>query len=164
MPGAGIRSRIESASKTALLELRRATKPGGTIAAAVCDYGAGMRMLRTFWDAAVTIDAKAEELDEKRLPLCRNGELSNLWKQGGLEKIREQPLDITMQFRSFSDYWDPFLLGQGPAGTYVGRLDKSKLQALRSELKRRLAVSSEAAPLPLTAQVWAVRGTVPRVG
>jgi ubiquinone/menaquinone biosynthesis C-methylase UbiE len=51
--------------KKALMELRRVTKPGGRISAAVWDYGAGMRMLRTFWDAAVHTDPSAESLDEK---------------------------------------------------------------------------------------------------
>lgn len=148
--------------KKALLEVRRITKAGGKISAAVWDYGAGMRMLRTFWDAAVSIDAGAERLDEKGMPLCQAGELSDLWRLGGLENIREQPIDITMRFKSFVDYWDAFLLGQGPAGLYVGRLDRDKLQALRSEVKRRLSLSVENAPFVLTARVWAVRGTVPR--
>ena len=147
----------------ALLELRRTTKSGGTIAAAVWDYGAGMRMLRTFWDAAVSIDSKAEKLDEKWMPLCRAGELSNLWGKGGLVNVREQPIDITMGFNSFVDYWDPFLLGQGPAGSYAGSLDRSKLQGLRSEVKRRLSLSAEDAPMVLPARVWSVRGTVPKV-
>jgi len=149
--------------KKALLEVRRITKSGGKLSAAVWDYGAGMRMLRTFWDAAVSIDAGAERLDEKRMPLCHAGELSDLWRQGGLENVREQPIDITMRFKSFVDYWDAFLLGQGPAGSYVGSLDRDKLQALRSEVKRRLSLSAEDAPLALPARVWSVRGNVPRL-
>ena len=103
----------------------------------------------------------AEKLDEKHMPLCREGELSDLWRQSSLENVREQPLDITMRFKSFVDYWDAFLLGQGPAGSYVRGLDHNKLQALRGEVKRRLSVSGEDAPLMLPARAWAVRGTVP---
>ena len=145
----------------ALFEIRRVTKPGGNISAAVWDYGAGMQMLRTFWDAAVHIDPDAEKIDEKHMPLCRAGELSALWKQGGLENVREQPIDISTRFESFSDYWEPFLLGQGPAGAYVRRLDRDKLQALRDEVKRRLSLSRENTPVVLRARVWSVRGTVP---
>jgi hypothetical protein len=122
-----------------------------------------MRMLRIFWDAAVSIDAGAEKLDEKHMPLCRSGEMSDLWKQGGLENVREQPIDIDIRFKSFGDYWDTFLLGQGPAGAYVRSLDREKLQALRSEVKRRLSVSVEDAAFVLPARVWSVRGTVPRI-
>ena len=50
-----------------------------------------------------------------------------LWKKGGLQNVQERPLDITMRFASFADYWDPFLLGQGPAGVYVRGLDADRL-------------------------------------
>ena len=147
--------------KKALFELRRVTKPGGRLSAAVWDYGAGMRMLRAFWDAAIHIDPRAERLDEKRMPLCREGELSALWKEGGLLNIREQSIDIKMSFESFADYWEPFLLGQGPAGSYVRRLDREKSQALRNEVKHRLSLPAETAPFVLPARVWAVRGIIP---
>jgi SAM-dependent methyltransferase len=150
--------------KRALLELRRVTKPGGIISAAVWDYGAGMRMLRTFWDAATDIDPGAGDVDEKRMPLCRAGELAALWGQGGLEAVREQPIDIRMRFESFADYWNPLLLGQGPAGSYVRRLERGKLEALRNEVKRRLSLPAENTPFALPARVWSVRGTVPSHG
>jgi len=45
-----------------------------------------------------------------------------------------------------------------PRGSYAGKLDRDKLQALRSEVKRRLALSVEV----LSARAWAVRGDIPR--
>jgi SAM-dependent methyltransferase len=146
----------------ALLEVRRVTRPGGRISAAVWDYGAGMRMLRIFWDAAVAVDPEAGKLDEAHMPLCRAGELPALWRQCGLEDVREQPIDISMRFDSFADYWNPFLLGQGPAGAYVRRLSHDSLQALRNEVKRRLSAPAEDAPLVLPARAWSVFGAVPK--
>ena len=151
-------------AKKALLEVRRVTKPGGRISAAVWDYGAGMRMLRAFWDAAGSIDPAAEKLDEKHMKLCHQGELPALWRQGGLENVREEAIEVSMKFQSFSDYWDPFLLGQGPAGAYVRSLDRERLQKLHDEVKRRVSVSSESAPFSLPARVWAVQGAVPAKG
>lgn len=148
-------------SKKALREVSRVTKPGGCASAAVWDYGAGMRMLRVFWDAAVAADPTAEKSDELHMPLCRAGELEELWKQGGLEHVAERPLDITMRFESFADYWDPFLLGQGPAGAYLRSVDGDRREALRGEVKRRLALRSDDAPFSLPARAWAVRGIVP---
>lgn len=147
--------------KKALMELRRVTKSEGRISAAVWDYGAGMRMLRVFWDAAVHIDPDADKLDERHMPLCRQGELAGLWRQGGLDDVRETAIDVMMPFRSFTDYWDPFLLGQGPAGSYISGRDQASLQALRNEVKRRLALSAEDTPFAMSARVWSVRGTVP---
>jgi len=146
----------------ALKEVRRVTKPGGRISASVWDYGDGMKMLRAFWDGAVHLDSKAEKLDERHMPLCRSGELSELWRQGGLENIQEQPHVITMKFESFADYWDPFLLGQGPAGVYVKSLSRDQVQALRGEVKSRMSPSAEKSPFELSARVWSVRGTVPK--
>jgi SAM-dependent methyltransferase len=148
-------------SRKALDQVRGVTEPGGAIAAAVWDYGDGMRMLRAFWDAAVSLDPKVEPRDEKHMPLCRSGELSHLWKDAGLENVREQPLEVTTKFASFADYWDAFLLGQGPAGAYTRTLDAAHSRALRDAVKRRLAISAESAAFDLPARVWAVRGTVP---
>jgi SAM-dependent methyltransferase len=145
----------------ALREVRRVTRSGGPVAAAVWDYGGRMRMLRVFWDAVVETDPAAAKRDEKNMPLCREGELSKLWKEGGLEDVREQPLEITLAFASFADFWDPFLLGQGPAGAYVRALQPDRVQELRSAVKRRLAIAAESDRLSLPARVWAVRGTVP---
>lgn len=148
-------------SRKALLEARRVTKAGGRIAATVWDYGAEMRMLRMFWDAAVSLDATAEALDEKHMPLSRAGDLAKLWKQCGLDQVEERPLEITMRYKSFADYWDPFLLGQGPAGAYVRRLAPDHVARLRDDLKRRLSISSENESFNLPARFWAVRGSVP---
>ena len=144
----------------ALRELIRVTKPQGRISAAVWDYGSGMRMLRVFWDAVVSFDPPAERLDEKHMPLCRSGELAELWTKAGLTEVDEKPLDATLQFQSFADYWDPFLLGQGPAGAYVRRLDRVRAERLRAEVKNRLRLPRENVAFALPTRAWAVRGTV----
>jgi SAM-dependent methyltransferase len=144
----------------ALAEAFRVTKPNGRIAAAVWDYGSGMKMLRVFWDAAVAVDPSAETRDEKHMPLCRAGELSQLWQRAGLKEVQEQALDITTDFPSFNDFWDSFLLGQGPAGAYAKSLSDPRRTVLRDELKRRLVLTADNQPFSLPARVWAVRGTV----
>jgi hypothetical protein len=119
-----------------------------------------MRMLRAFWDAAVSIDPRAEARDERHMPLCRAGELAALWKEGGLGDVEERAIEIVMRFGDFEDYWNPFLLKQGPAGSYAATLDRERLQALREQVKLRLRVRSESRGIDLPARVWAVRGTV----
>ena len=140
----------------ALQQMIRVTRPGGVVAAAVWDYGDGMRMLRTFWDAAVALDPDAARRDERHMPLCTRGSLADLWRAHGLHDIHEQPLTIEMAFASFDDYWQPFLCGQGPAGGYVYSLGESRQQALESKLREHLGNTG----FTLEARVWAVRGVV----
>jgi SAM-dependent methyltransferase len=146
----------------AIREVSRVTRPGGSVSAAVWDYGDGMRMLRVFWDAAQAVDPAAARLDESHMPLCRKGELRELWTQGGLRDVQERPLEIQMRFQSFADYWDPFLLGQGPAGAYVRSLQDDGRRRLRDELRRRLPLGNEGSPFSVAARAWAVRGIVMR--
>src|SRR5581483_10197459 len=47
------------APAAALREMCRVTRPRGTVAAVVWDYGDGMQMLRVFWDEAVGLDPAA---------------------------------------------------------------------------------------------------------
>jgi ubiquinone/menaquinone biosynthesis C-methylase UbiE len=135
-------------------ELKRVTRPGGVVSAAVWDYAEGMEMLREFWDAVVELNPEAEALDEKNMPYCDAGELTELWREAGLTDIEETALTVPMTFASFEDFWQPFLAGQGPAGAYVNTLSVEA----RTELRKRLR---ERVPLTMNARAWAVRGVAP---
>jgi SAM-dependent methyltransferase len=145
----------------ALAEMARVTKPGGTVAAAVWDYGQGMELLRVFWDEAVLLAPDDAARDERNLPLCRPGELAQLWREEGLQDVVEQGLTIETRFASFEDFWTPFLAKQGPAGAYVASLTASSREALRLRLRRRLTAPDGSGAFVMHARAWAVRGTTP---
>jgi len=142
-------------------EMIRVTRRGGTVAAAVWDYGQGMEMLRTFWAEAVSLEPGSDARDERHMPLCRSGELAALWRGHGLLDVSEAPLTILTRFSSFEDYWSPFLEKQGPAGAYVAGLSADKREQLRLRLRQRLLGDGPDRPIVLLARAWAVRGTVP---
>jgi hypothetical protein len=119
-------------------ELKRVTKPTGTVAAAVWDYGEGMEMLRAFWDEAVVLAPASAARDERNMPLCRLGDLAALWRQHGLQDVVEEGLIVETRFASFDDFWTPFLEKQGPAGAYAASLSAEDREALRLRLRRRL--------------------------
>jgi SAM-dependent methyltransferase len=146
---------------TALGEMIRVTRAGGTVAAAVWDYGEGMEMLRVFWDEAITLAAHADEKDERHMPLSRSGELGRLWGLHRLHTVVETSLTIETDFSSFADYWSPFLQQQGPAGAHVATLSASERAQLESKLRRRLLDERLDGPITLRARAWAVRGVVP---
>jgi SAM-dependent methyltransferase len=144
----------------ALDEMIRVTRPGGVVAAAVWDYGDGMTMLRAFWDEAVALDRAIASRDERHMPLCKQGELSALWRAHGLQQVDEQPLVIDQAFESFDDYWSPFLGGQGPAGAYATALDEPERTALADRLRKRLLGERRDGPFTIQARAWAVKGRV----
>lgn len=144
----------------ALDEMIRVTRPGGTVAGAVWDYGDGMQMLRFFWDDAVALDPAMAQRDERHMPLCRGGELATLWRERGLQDVSEATLTIPMRFASFDDYWSPFLERQGPAGDYVASLTAQERDQLRLRVRRRLLGDGPDRPIVLAGRAWAVKGVV----
>ena len=147
-------------ARKALDEMKRVTKPAGTIAAAVWDYGEGMEMLRVFWDEAVALQPSSAARDERNMPFCRPGELASAWRERGLESVVEEGLTIETRFASFDDFWEPFLEKQGPAGAYAASLSPSDRDALRLRLRQRLLGSGPDRSIVMRARAWAVRGTV----
>jgi len=144
----------------AVSEMKRVTHAGGVVAAAVWDYGDGMEMLRHLWDEAANIDEDAAAKHEGNMPLCRKGELAQLWTGCGLSEVTDTGLTIQMNFASFDDYWSPFLTGVGPSGSYVSSLDTHTQAQLKERLLHKLANGNHEAPIKLTARAWAVRGQV----
>lgn len=144
----------------ALREMIRVTRPGGTVAAAVWDYGDGMEMLRVFWDEAVALDPGVAQRDERHMPLCKPGQLAALWREQGLAEVEEAPLTVPLAFASFDDFWLPFLAGQGPAGLYASSLSKERADRLRDRLRSRLLHGGADRAFTLQGRAWAVRGQV----
>jgi len=143
----------------ALTEMIRVTRPGGTVAAAVWDYGKGMEMLRVFWDEVVALHPPADGKDERHMPLSGAGELAALWR-AHMQNVSETALTIETRFSSFEDYWSPFLQQQGPAGAHVGTLSPEEREQLASKVRQRLLGDRADEPITLHARAWAVRGTV----
>jgi len=144
----------------AVREMRRVTRPKGTVAACVWDYGAGMESLRIFWDEAVALDPAAAPRHERNMKLTRAGELGALWNTSGLTGVREEALVIEQAFSSFDDYWAPFLKGTGPGGAYVASLGEEQRRRLEAQLRRRLLGGRPGGSFALQARAWCVRGEV----
>ena len=138
-------------------EMRRVTRPGGTIAAAVWDYAGEMTLLRRFWDAAVALDASATDRDEGVcMPFCTPGDLADLWSSAGLVEVEVAPVVVGAAYDDFEDLWQPLELGVAPTGAYAVSLPPERRAALKGEFRRRLGVGD--APFRLTARAWVVTG------
>ena len=143
----------------AVAEMRRVTRPGGTVGGYVWDYADGMGFLRHFWDAVIELDPDAAELDEgPRFPICRRDGLTDALAAAGLADVSGTALDIPTTFTDLDDLWEPFLGGQGPGPAYVVALDEERRSALRENLRGRVPVEADGS-IRLTARAWAARGT-----
>lgn len=139
-------------------EMRRVTRGGGTVAAAVWDYAEGMTLLRSFWDAARDTDPDgAAALDEgARMRHCDPVALAALWTAGGLAEVEVAPLVVRAGYTDSEDLWAPLAAGVGPAGAYCGSLEEVGRQRLHDRLRSRLGEPIGA--FELTARAWAVAG------
>ena len=142
----------------AIKSMMKRAGSGGLVAAYVWDYAGRMDFLRTFWDAAVTLDPAAEPLDEgRRFPLCQPERLESIFREAGLSGVKSGALDVPTLFTTFSDYWDPFLAGTGPAPNYVTSLSTSQRNRLAAELKQRIDPAGSG-NIEMIARAWAIRG------
>jgi SAM-dependent methyltransferase len=137
-----------------LREMARVTRARGIVAACVWDHGGGHGPLSAYWAAVHELDPDVP--DESGLAGVREGHLGELFGAAGVLEIEEKTLEVRAEHPTFEDWWEPFELGVGPAGAYVGGLDPEARTQLRERCRDRLP----APPFVLTACAWAARGRV----
>jgi SAM-dependent methyltransferase len=132
-----------------LREMARVTRSGGVVAACVWDHAGERTPLTVFWRAARELDPGAR--DESGLAGAREGHLEELLRQAELQDVVAAELEAPLGAASFEAWWEPFLLGVGPAGQYVAGLDDEARTALRDRCRELLAGAPRAV-------AWAARG------
>ncbi len=137
-----------------LREMARVTREQGVVAACVWDHAGGHGPLSPYWETARELDSRVS--GEFGLPGARQGHLSELFGEAGLNGIEETYLEVSVEHPTFEEWWEPFTLGVGPAGDYLASLDAGGQTALRDRCRERFAT----APFVLTARAWAARGVV----
>jgi SAM-dependent methyltransferase len=136
-----------------LREMARVTLKGGVVAACVWDLArGGQGPLSLYWEVARELDPEVE--DESELAGTGEGHLGELFDLAGLDTIEESSLTVRVEHATFEDWWEPYTLGVGPAGSYAARLSPERQIELRERCRERLPD----APFVLTARAWAARG------
>lgn len=135
-----------------LAEMRRVTKPGGIVAACVWDHAGGLGPLSIFWQAARELDPSVD--DESGRPGTSEGQLESLMGSAGLDDVTGTALDIRVVHPTFDEWWDPYLLGVGPAGRFVAELSPEA----RASLRERCRALLSDAPFEIVARAWAASG------
>lgn len=132
-----------------LREMARVTRPAGVVAACVWDHAGGRGPLTAFWQAVRELDPLAG--DESGLAGVREGHLAELFGQAGLTVAHATALTVGVRYATFAEWWEPFTLGVGPAGTYVASLADQQRARLRERCQQELAP-----PFEISATAWAV--------
>jgi SAM-dependent methyltransferase len=141
-------------------EMRRVTRSGGVVAAAVWDFRGGLVFQRLFWDTVAPVDPQAAAIRDRLFshPLAEQGGLTRLWQAIGLRDIDSGSLTIRMDYASFEDYWEPLLGGQGPFGSYVAGLAEERRAVVRAAVRDAYCSGGGDGPRSFAATAWAVRG------
>jgi ubiquinone/menaquinone biosynthesis C-methylase UbiE len=150
---------VEAAAR----EMRRVTRRGGIVAAAVLDFRGGAVFQRLFWDTAAGLDPQAVDR-RARLFSARPalpGELRDLLVASGLDRIEESLITIRMDYTSFDDYWRPLLGGQGPVGSYVAGLASDLRTRIEAAVRSAYCAGAPDGPRAMSLTAWAVRGIAP---
>lgn len=132
-------------------EMRRVTRPGGTVGACVWDFAEGMQMLRLFWDSALALDPDAPD-EARTLRFGGEGEIAELFTAAGLVDVQESTLEVRSSYNDVDELWRGFLAGIGPAGAYLVAQPADRQAALRRELLGRLGSPTAEFALAATAR------------
>ncbi len=135
-----------------LAEMARVTRRQGVVATCVWDHAGGKGPLGAFWEAARVLDPGVH--DESDFAGVREGHLATLLAAAGLRDVEATVLDVSVEHPTFEEWWEPFTLGVGPAGSFATGLDPVWQARLR-ELCRQQFPNE---PFVVTARAWAARG------
>ena len=80
----------------------------------------------------------------------------SLLGEAGVEAIEHAKLAIEVEHQTFEEWWQPFELGVGPAGSYVSALG----QPARVRLAERCRELLPEPPFVVTAAAWVASGRV----
>jgi len=143
----------------ALDEMTRVCRPGGVVAGCVWDFGAGMTVLRAFWDAALAVDPGAAAYDQASAQrYTTREEIGALWEAGGLERVTTGALEVSADYRDADDLWLPLAAPDGGPGRYLATVDAARQEQVRELLLRNLG--DPQGPFRLSARAWYAKGQV----
>ncbi len=107
----------------ALREMRRVTRPSGSVVASQWDFARGMPMLALFWDTVLEVvktdAARQAAADCMVVDYPDEIALRSLWRETGLVEVETERQEVDMTFASFEDYWTPFLSNVTPTSSYT---------------------------------------------
>lgn len=147
----------------AVAEMRRVTRPGGVMAAALWDVRGGFPTARLFLDVAAVLDPAAVKVRNFYMdaPLTRPGELAAAWRGLGLEAIAETSFTVRFDYGGFDEFWGAMMTGEGTMGKYLVGLPPAEQARIASHCRPAYECGEPDGPRSFATTALACRGTVP---
>lgn len=142
----------------AMAEFIRVARPGAVLAGCVWDLSGGMQLVRSFWDAALSVDPQAPD-EGGTMRFGSQGEIVDWLAAAGLDEVSEGVLTVSSRYRDFDELWTSVLAGVGPIGSYCAGLPEPNRNAVKAGWFDLLG--SPTGAFDLTAKAWAGRAVRP---
>ncbi len=134
-------------------EMRRVTKPGGTVA--VCAWSDdGMEMLAAIGRAQQALGSGSAAMPENRQMYRKRDAIESLFAEG-YSDLETELLEVESSYTGFDEFFDALLGGAGPAGQWVASLEGDAREQARAELFRQLGEPD--GEFRLVGRAWATR-------
>jgi len=142
----------------AVSEMRRVVRPGGRVAAYVWDFAGGNGTAQHLNSAVRELEGPGYRSPGLN-PESTTGEfLKALFEGAGLADVKTRPLDVTVTFQDFDDYWNSNAISHPQVANLIKSFSHEKRQRLIALVKARLPIDRHGG-ISYMARVNAVRGS-----
>lgn len=134
-------------------EMRRVTKPGGTVA--VCMWSdEGMEMLAAIRRAQQALGSGPAAMPERTQMYRKREAIESLFGEGFAD-VTTELLEVESSYTGFEEFFAALLGGAGPAGQWIVSLEEGAREEARTEIHRQLGEPEGA--FRLVGRAWATR-------
>ena len=120
-------------------EMARVTRPGGTVATYMWDFGGAP--VDPIYRARGAIGVEPPRPPSAGVA-TREG-LHALWTKAGLKSVEARHITINTVFSSMDDYWESTIVPAGPQGVLIARMPAEQRERLRRALDAELRPGSD---------------------
>ncbi len=145
--------------ETAVREMRRVVRRGGTAAAYVWDFAGHRGTSQHLNSAVMEVEGPAFRPARLNAESTTQENLKALFERAGLTDVMTRSFEISIRHRDFDDYWDSHTTFASPIGNHVQSMTEGNRQQLRQMVKARLPIDDHGA-ISYSAWLNAVKWTV----
>jgi SAM-dependent methyltransferase len=139
-------------------EMKRAVRPGGTVAAYMWDILGGGFTLEP-----IRIELRAmgfKPVDPPSVEASRLEAMCDLWTGAGLEAVETREISVQRTFSNFEEFWDINMSGAPSLRPTLGAMSRAEVELLKTRVRARLPADA-AGRISYKSRANAIKGRVP---